>query len=498
MRKAILFIVASLWPFLLWPQNWAAIGNFNHSANAFAIDEENEVLYIGGRFNLVNDTMVVQGLCKYDGQQFTTIMPNAQINSFENLHFNILSIAFYQGHLYVVSPDITQFGSIEGVPVYGNIFRFNGETWETVFPQLAKCLALKVIDDKLYLLGSVGHSYNPVTMQDVNHTMGIFDGESLQIVPYLLDGVEPAPYQGHGLFWDIIKVEAGYILSADISHTGPLSGSPGMSTDIYFWNGIDNELQWFNNGFIEDNLSSPPIIAPMCITEYQNKIIVGGHFSSSDAQNVTSSNIAVANNGVWNSITAPSGSFNTYVQKMLVYDNKLWIVGAFSVWNQGPPPFYQLSRIAIYDGTDLIRPSNDIFVSSPTLGTPSIDNIILFRDTIYVAGLFQQISGEIIQSVAKYLAPDLSTSVLASTQSSFILHPNPSTNTIYLSSPDLTPGCFVRVYNLSGQLVYELNVLGQSERLSIATSNIGPPGMYVVQLHSPGKAMAVQKLVVAE
>jgi photosystem II stability/assembly factor-like uncharacterized protein len=83
-------------------------------------------------------------------------------------------------------------------------------------------------------------------------------------------------------------------------------------------------------------------------------------------------------------------------------------------------------------------------------------------------------------------------------QTNFSLHPNPSTHTVYLSSPDLKPGSFVRIYNLSGQLVYEQNVLEQSERLAIATSNIGPPGMYVVQLHSPGKAMAVQKLVVAK
>jgi len=80
----------------------------------------------------------------------------------------------------------------------------------------------------------------------------------------------------------------------------------------------------------------------------------------------------------------------------------------------------------------------------------------------------------------------------------FYLHPNPSTHTVYLSSPDITPGSIVRIYNLSGQLVYEQNVLEQSELLAIATSHIGPPGMYVVQLHNPGKAMAVQKLVVAE
>lgn len=80
----------------------------------------------------------------------------------------------------------------------------------------------------------------------------------------------------------------------------------------------------------------------------------------------------------------------------------------------------------------------------------------------------------------------------------FSLQPNPFTHTVYLNSPDLTPGSFVRIYNLSGQLVYEQNVLQQSERLTIATVNIGAPGVYVVQLHAPGKAMAVQKLVVAE
>jgi photosystem II stability/assembly factor-like uncharacterized protein len=78
------------------------------------------------------------------------------------------------------------------------------------------------------------------------------------------------------------------------------------------------------------------------------------------------------------------------------------------------------------------------------------------------------------------------------------ISPNPSTHTVYLSSPDITPGSFVRIYNLSGQLVYEQNVLEQNERLAITTTDIGLPGMYVVQLHAPNKAMAVQKLVVAE
>jgi len=84
------------------------------------------------------------------------------------------------------------------------------------------------------------------------------------------------------------------------------------------------------------------------------------------------------------------------------------------------------------------------------------------------------------------------------TSNTISIHPNPSTHTVYLSSPDITPGSFVRIYNLSGQLVYEQNVLEQSERLTIVTANIGPPGMYVVQLHNPGKVMAAQKLVVAE
>jgi hypothetical protein len=309
--------------------------------------------------------------------------------------------------------------------------------------------------------------------------------------------VEATLNQGLGFFRDIIKVEEGFILAADISHTGPFSGSPGMSTDIYLWNGIDDELQWFNNGFIEENLLSESVI-PLCLAEYQNKVFVGGYFFSSDVENLSSSNIAVANDSQWNSITVPSGSFNTSVRKMLVYDDKLWIVGSFSLWLQGLPPYYEFSRIAVYDGTNILRPTDDIFVSSPTFGNPSINDIIVFRDTLYVAGQFQQISGAIIRSVAKYMETNSSTAVLPLTKNSFNLHPNPANNTINLSSPDIIPGSFVRIYNLSGQLVYEQNVLEQSERLAISTANIGPPGMYVVQLHSPGKSMAVQKLVVAE
>jgi hypothetical protein len=478
-------------------QNWLSIGHFNGSATHFAVDDQNDILFIAGEFNTINDTTFVQGVCKYDGQQITSILSAADLNSFEDDFFKINAIAFFNGELYVSSADIGAFGSIEGVPVQGKTFKFNGDNWESVFTDFAICNGMRVINDKLFLLGSTGVFFNG--SQFLNHFIGVYDGTEFNTHLYNVPNPITGLNSDFGFVNDIIAIDSGYVILANVQHFTSSNEYIGLSTDIYFWDGI-SDFTYYNDGLIS-TVADDYIFAlnPLVAQIYQDELYVGGVISPIAASNVQSSGIVVKGDNNWVSISEDGGNMGGGVGKMLIHNNELWLVGGFTSWTPNSGPVLQLSKIAIWDGTEMHRPTDDIFQSLGTSGGTVIHDIIVFQDTVYIAGNFVGISAEYITSVAKFSMQDIETSVSNnSVDAAFALHPNPSTHTVFLTSPDLASGSFVHIYNLSGQLVYEQNVLEQSERLAIATAQIGPPGMYVVQLHHPGKAMAVQKLVVAE
>jgi hypothetical protein len=482
MKKEFLVLICCILFKYVQAQSWQGIGEFNGFAKHLVVDSLSDVLYIAGGFNKLNNSLNVQGLCRFDGQTLTNINVNANLSSFDNQFFNIEAMVFFDGELYVASSDIRDFGSIEGTPISTQIFKYNGTQWESVFPEFTICQTLKVVDDKLFIFGlsSSGTNYNQF--------MGIYDGAQLAIVPYI------SPYPQHqnsswGWIYDILPIDSGYVLVGQILHN--FSGWSGFrSAHIYFWDGVSNNLQFFNQG-LELYGGPGDDYVVKSITRFNNEILIGGQLVI-DAWNLFGLGLAKAGDGVWNSLTGfVNAGVNPAVQKMFVFQDKLWVVGDLALFNYNSNEFVFVSDVFIWDGEVATRPSDDVF-QSPSL----LYDIVSFRDTIYVAGSFEFINTTSVTSVARFTG--IQTNISKQDSSPFKVFPNPSTHTVYLSSPDIKPGSFVRIYNLSGQLVYEQNVLEQNERLVIATSHIGPPGMYVVQLHSPGKVMAVQKLVVAE
>jgi len=473
-------ILAIIYFSVAYAQDYSPIANFNGYAQFMATDEENGFLYIAGGFNKINGVNA-QGICKYDGENVVPIS-NEIMDDFGSTFFTFQDIAVYQGMLYVSSHSIFQFGQIENTPLNSRIFRFNGSAWESVFEEFGYCQTFEVIDDKLYLLG--GFSAN-----NPNPLLGVFDGTDISYHYFNSSSLDVSDWSGVAIC--AVKFEDSILIGGDFNKISIVGGP----TDLFVFN-EDNTFDLFVDAPNELDVGLGQGISNMVV--WNNKLVVSGNINI--GPNGYTLGIGTLNNNYWEPIGGMSVVNAGYISGLgpinglLPIDDHLFIVGGFNGYSYPGNFNYPVSHVGYVVEHDFFRLSNDIFVAPS-----SLQDIVQFNGSIYLCGNFQHINVYPATSVVKFIgANPLSTNSQNININELRLFPNPSTHTLYLTSPDLTPGSFVRIYNLSGQLVYEQNVLEQSERLAIVTAEIGPPGMYLVQLHHPGKAMAVQKLVVAE
>jgi len=465
---------------VVYAQDYSPIGNFNGYAQKMAADDANGILYVAGGFNQVNGVNV-QGICKYDGQNVYSIS-NATLEPLGSTFFTVQDIAVYQGMLYVSSHSIFQFGQIENTPLNSRIFRFNGSAWESVFQEFGYCQSFEVIDDKLYLLG--GFSAN-----NSNPFLGVFDGADINYHYFNSSSLDVSDWSGVASC--AVKFEESILIGGDFNKISIVGGP----TDLLVFN-EDNSFDLFVDAPDELDVGFGQVIANMVV--WNNKLVVSGNINI--GPNAYTAGIGILNNNYWEPIggmlvvNAGLISGLGLINGLLAIDDHLFIVGGFNAYYGPEELVYWVSHVGYVVEHDFFRLSNDIFVAPS-----SLQDIVQFNGSIYLCGNFQHINVYPATSVVKFIgANPLSTSLQNTNPNELQLFPNPTTHTLYLSSPDLTPGSFVQIYNISGQLVYEQNLTEQSEQVAIAAANIGPPGMYLVQLHTPGKAMSVQKLVVAE
>jgi hypothetical protein len=395
----------------------------------------------------------------------------------------------YSRMLNSVISDIALFNNgVSGVCVYqtdtiiygtfwtanGNSFlrsvKVNFNTLEQFASFNSRVNNMKVLNEELYAVGVF-------TEAEGIQTNGIvkFDGTNWQTVGPLINTV----------FCNINDVE---IYQGELYIAGNILTEDGLHDLLVL---RDNEWQIVGEG-INGSMAH---INRLCI--YDNELIIGGMIRQSDGH--VGHCIQKWNGEIWsevgNSLQGTNMSTSTFSQvwDMKVEGDYLYVSGDFQYANYTP-----IKCLARWDGTqwcgfyteEVQMPLFRFTFSNGQLILPYNQPLGNENSMLYVYTLGDE--------VFPCSPPVTSSNDFAETASPFALHPNPSTHTVFLTSPDLTPGSFVRIYNLSGQLLYEQNVLEQNEHLAIATAQIGPPGMYLVQLHHPGKAMAVQKLVVAE
>ena len=112
---------------------------------------------------------------------------------------------------------------------------------------------------------------------------------------------------------------------------------------------INDIVYWDNNNWNTLDNGMGGVSRVYVIKKYQNQIYIGGNFN--DIDNIPNTeNIGRFNGTTWEALPNSYGCPNSYINDMVVWDNKLIIGG----WFNAIPTGSNLPYIAAYDGNDYI------------------------------------------------------------------------------------------------------------------------------------------------
>lgn len=338
LRITLILIFISTFYFGVSAQVWSSVGNgmsnivpfFTSYVNAVGI--YNSELYAGGSFSYA-DGVTVNNIARWNGTNW--IPMDSGVNGTVN------DILEYNGELYVVG----NFNSVGGIPA-NNIAKWDGNTWSSVGLGLRTggspfVSALAIYNGNLYAAGNFDSAGTVAA-----HNIAMWDGVNWSSVNYLFgNGLTLEVFNGElytgGQFF-ISKWDGSNWTSINVGNHDPVYStvilkimefngelyaggrfdSIGniLAYSIAKWNGVD----WLPLGNGTDNVSQNDIVSS--IASYNNKIYIGGYFSSAGGNTVN--NIAKWDGVNW----TPLGTgVNDGVSSLKAINNDLFVGGSFTM-----------------------------------------------------------------------------------------------------------------------------------------------------------------------
>ncbi len=357
------FSVRSSYPF---PNGWQPLGNgLSNYATSMYIDSNNNLIYVGGRFDLA-DSIDVNGIAAWDGNRWDSLGGG---NVYNQLNF---AITKYQNQIYsdgrFVLGNTSNYGaSFNGISwdslgdgVNGPIYQMkeiNGDLWISGFFYSAggnNCSMLATWNGATWNCFNVPylnaihdfHFYNNQLVIGGNFYDSL--GNNVDIAYY--DGLNYQPL-GHRIYGGTSYINAMTVFRGDLYVGGYfLTANGNEGNCIMRWDGN----QWFDVGGGMDNRVD-------CFYVLNDELLVGGGFHY--AGGVYTGNLAKWNGSQWSEVT-PSKILGE-VYAIDYFQNELYVAGGF--WTIDS---VTVNHIAKYTGpleiveTDITK---NIFLSpSPT------------------------------------------------------------------------------------------------------------------------------------
>jgi len=207
---------------------------------------------------------------------------------------------------------------------------------------------------------------------------------------------------------------------------------------------------------------------------YNNELYLGGYIYP-NGNNLHDLGIVRWDGVNWKDVGGGiNGNGSPRVNRMMSYDNKLFVAGYFDTAGTIPA-----SAIAIWDGTKWCG-----------LGT-EIDNQIFdfafYDSSLVIAGNFLTVNSDSINYIAQWIGSDYedTCSMFNAINENFnslefYCYPNPATSSISLHLPINSSTCLLSMMNLYGEKVEVHPVFNLSDiQFDISTL---PPGMYIINL----------------
>lgn len=461
-RKSILLIFIILIQIHIYSQNWEPIGDTNQQNVRFLYsDSVDGMLYIGGSFRYINDSIDAKGIVKWDGETFYSLgnFPNSQCNNYncDPVH----SIIRFKDEIYCTLINASpNEGEIRGIA------KWNGTYWDSLGAGIQGGVFNQIIyNEELYVMGRFG-----VAGQDTVKSISKWDGENWFSCGF--------PYSNNGVF--NITIKAATVFNGNLYVGGNFWSSDETVKDVAFydgtnWNPVGNGIQ----GFADD-------VTDLIV--FNDEIYVCGDFKVSSGND--GNKIMKLKNDTWVNVGGSFDSELAQVSQMKIIHDKLYVFGLFESVGGGIPA----TNIAIWDG--------EKWCGTGTIMDGKITSAAVYQESLIIAGGFDEIDGIEISELAKWVGGeqiDTCGAIVSAiepeiTEKSFELFPNPASHKLRIS----ITGDFqnqpitLSVFNILGERLFEQR--GFDPGKAVDVSGLAS-GTYILQLQSGEEALA-RKFVV--
>ena len=251
------------------------------------------------------------------------------------------------------------------------------------------------------------------------------------------------------------------------------NASSGVMQEIMRWNGS----AWTDVGGGIYDVSG--LGGPNAMAIYKGDLYVGGMFYQQDHS--MENHIARWDGEQWLSVgggIGDAGYGTGTIHDLYVHDGYLYAVGAFLTAGGVPA-----KNIARWDGEQLCGCGTEFH--------GEITGITHYRDTLYVAGSFNNIDGDTIHKIARFIGDtfadtcgsiDVSIPFLSTPSQHITAYPNPATDHIVLEiSETKNEQVTITLYNRLGQKVRTTTATALQQQLTLEIADL-PVGVYFVHL----------------
>lgn len=441
-------------------QNWLPLQEgLNTPLSSFFILEETDELLITGGFNNAMNGVECNGICIWDGNNYSS--------PFDVSYWNgVYGLIYYNNQIAFKGATIPE---LKDTIYFWNDGNFNAE-----FALPSGTGKIINYNDDLYVSkamssGGLGGSLGLPTLYRWN-------GLELDSLSYINFAFDSTYLSNHITSKLIVFQEKLYICGNIESSIHP------EFKEILTWDGT--EFGSLNNG-----ISGFAALA-MEMEIFNDELYIGGLFWQ-DEGNPT--NCIVKWDGD-NFLPVGVVGANSRVDCLVSHGGYLYAAGFFTMMDNIP------CRIARWDGEIWEAYNNDNFHfygSEDDIGT--IKEMIVFRDTLHIAKGFQLINGEYFNHIAKYngalpINPNVGINEITN-ELNIDIYPNPTTNELHFNFGSLLNiDTEVKIYNPIGQIVKEITIPAWEQTYVLDTSLLSK-GVYFIKVQL-GKAIQTKKIII--
>ncbi len=214
-----------------------------------------------------------------------------------------------------------------------------------------------------------------------------YDGVNFRDLDYGLDAYNPTPYTAG-------DITLGCITYGNKTLFGGVFASVGSNTlyseAIALWNGTMWDT-FPKHCFRSNPARNNTVVGINGFTKANGKLWIYGGFDT--IATVATKNIATFDGNNFAAIPSIPSDYDWYVTKMLSYKNKLYAIGNFITYTSTPA----FKQVAMYDGTSWAPVGGGI-----NGGLNSPRNMIIYNDTLYIAGTWGAGGGNVGNYIMKW------------------------------------------------------------------------------------------------